>query len=151
MCKVCWFILAKDSLYFISGYSTSTAIYKAFIVGVFGYVFSKFQYMHGTRFFLPNRFRTKKHEYRRYITEDFELTKMDETYWPEWEYWMQKLHQPSILYRDKSLCKIEKDQWYEMYMKSKEGINLHFFWLLEMHYGGISINGDIPSIDEFDD
>ena len=96
---------------------------------VIGYVTLLCQFKYGSRFFLPNRCRKRRYEYRRKIADDFELSKLDESMWPEWDYWFQKLHLPSLNAEGRNLSKIEGKEWFGVYMKSPYGENLHYFCL----------------------
>ena len=53
------FILFKDPISFIIQHSISTFAYQAFMIGVLGCIFVELQSRYGSRFFLPNRCRTK--------------------------------------------------------------------------------------------
>ena len=123
------FIIFKGPLLYTIKYSTSMKMYQVLLIGTILYVFIQLQSKYGSRFFLPNKCRIKRYEYRRRIDEDFDLAKLDESLWPEWDIWMQKLHQPSLYAGDRSLCKIEGKEWYKIYMKTTQLMNLHYFWL----------------------
>ena len=118
---------------------------------VIGYFLPMIQYKYGTRFFLPNRWRTIKLQYRRNINEDFDLYRIDESMLPECNLWMQKLHFSSLISNNKSLSKNEGKECYNIYMKTQNGMNLHYFCLKWMitneNYHGLQLYG----IDEFDD
>ena len=145
------YLLFKDPLYFIIGLPTGIMIYQVYIIGVFGYLFSSLQFEYGSRFFLPLRFRTLVYEHRRRIPEDFDLTKLDESMWPEWDYWLNKLHLPSLFTEDRSLSKIEGKKWYEIYMKTRSGNKLHYFWLLHINRLHYYQTGYYQQIDGYDD
>ena len=79
------------------------------------------------------RSRIIKFDYRRRIWEDFDLTRMVESEWPEWDLWMCKLHETSLFTNDRSLRDIEGIYWYEKYMRTVDWGNLHYFcleWLI---------------------
>ena len=99
------FIIFKDPLYSIFGIPTSKLTYHVFSIGVIGLTITELQFEYGSRFFLPNRCRAKRYEYRRIISQDYELAKLDKSMWPDWDLWMQKLHQPS-LYAENINCQI---------------------------------------------
>ena len=144
-------VLFKDPIYSSTELPTGKMMYYAFIIGVWGFIFAEYQFKFGSRFFLPNWYRTKRYEYRRRIAEDFDLPKMDQSIWPEWDLCMQKLHQPSLNAENRNLRSIEGDKCYEMYMKARDGKNLHYFCLwkiIDQRYNQI---GYFQKIDEFDD
>ena len=70
------------------------------------YIISHLQSKYGSRFLLPNRFRTKLFEYRRRIVEDFDIAKMDQCMFPEWDLCLQKLNLASLYSNDRCLAKI---------------------------------------------
>ena len=144
------FVLFRDPLNIIAGLKINRIMYLVFIIGILGYYVAKLQYKYGSRFFLPNRCRRKIFEYRRRIAEDFNLTKLDESSWPEWDFWSQKLHLPSLHTGNRNLGKIEGKEWYEIYMKTKDEKKMHYFWLLkaiDQHYLQIGFG---LSIDDYD-
>ena len=145
------FFLFKDPLYLAIRNSTSKVIYIYLIVGLLARIFASFQAVLGSRFFFPNKYRTKKLEYRRIITEDFKLSTLDESLWPEWDSWMQKLHHSSLYAGDKNLKDIEGENCYQMYMRTLDGKKLHYFWLLNMLEQNSIQQGIIHKIDEYDD
>ena len=64
---------------------------------------------------------------------------------------MQKLNLPSLYAGGRSLKDVEGEKWYKMYMKTPDGNNLHYYWLLNM-IEQISIQQGIhQNIDEYDD
>ena len=145
------FIMFKHPLYFVILNPTSKQLYFSFIVGIIWVLFTEMQTVYGSRFFLPSRWRSKIYEYRRRIIEDFELKALDEDFWPEWDFWMKKLHLPSLYTGDRSLKKIEGENCYQMYMKTQDGKKLHYFWLLYMFEQNFIQLGYLQNIDVYDD
>ena len=101
--------------------------------------------------FFQNYEDQKRFEYRRKIAEDFELVRLEESMWPEWGRWMQKLHQSSLYAGDRSLMEIEEEKWFQMYMRTSEWESLHYFWLLDIFEQNYVQSGHLQKIDEFDD
>ena len=145
------FIYLKYPICFVERFQTNYNIFYAFVLFFASWIIAKIQYTKGTLFFLPNRCRTKVFEYRRRIAEDFEFIRMDQSEWPQWDLWLQKLNQPSLLAENRSLSQIEGNQCYGGYMKTKEGTKLHYFWLLKMIEDNKKENNAYLEIDQFDD
>ena len=145
------FIYLKYPIFFVARFQTNYSILYAFVLFFASWIITKIQYTKGTLFFLPNRCRTKVFEYRRRIAEDFEFIRMDQSEWPQWDLWLQKLNQPSLLAENRSLSQIEGNQCYGGYMKTKEGTKLHYFWLLKMIEDNKKENNAYLEIDQFDD
>ena len=129
----------------------NTAILVDLMLFAFGYFITQTQFKYGSRFFLPNRCRTRRYEHRRTIAEEFELAKLDESMWPEWYIWLQSLHHPSLLAEDKSLRQLEGRQWYGICMKTQDGKFLHYFCLEWMFANSERLGLYMDKIDEFDD
>ena len=110
-----------------------------------------FQFKYGSRFFLPNKCRSKRFEYRRILWNDFDLTRMEVSMWPEWDLWMQKLNESSLVSNERSLYEIEGKDWYGKYMRSNWGKNLHYFWLEWLIRNPKNNVFYLYGIDEYDD
>ena len=143
-------VLKYQFLYHIR-FHINFIIYMVVILLILGYITIIFQYKYGTRFFLPNWWRTKRFEYRRRIWEDFDLTKIDEIMWPEWVIWMRKLHQSSLHSNGRSLNDIEGSDCFGKYTKTENGLNLHYFWLEWLINNSSNLGLQLYKIDEFDD
>ena len=128
-----------------------SAVVQSSILFTAAYIFSWLQLEYGSRFFFPNCWRKKAHEYRRRIAEEFDLTKIESSQWPEWYIWLEKLHHQSSLRGQRSLAKLEGDQWYEMFLKTMDGQNVHYFWYLWTIDNGYHNNPEFYDIDKYDD
>ena len=128
-----------------------SAVVQSSILFTAAYAFSWLQFVHGSRFFLPNRWRKKSHEYRRRITKEFDLTKIERSQWPEWYIWLEKLNHQSFLQGQRSLTKLEGDQWYEIFLKTMDGRNIHYFWYLWTIDNGYHHYPEFSNIDKYDD
>ena len=132
-------------------YHINLTVYLMFLLYCVWCIIILLQIKYRSRIFLPNRCRTKKFEYRRRIWEDFDLTRMAESEWPEWDIWMCKLHETSLFTNDRSLHDIEGIDWYKKYMRSLDDVYLHYFcleWLIN-NSGYLELN--LRGIDEYED
>ena len=84
---------------------------------------------YGYRFFLPKKWRNKVYERRRKITEAFDLSKIEEKMWPEWDIWLEKLHLRSLYEYDRSLNWVEENKSCEFYMDIGQNRKCHYFCL----------------------
>ena len=145
------FTIQKFLLEMIFMKKSEFALVQIMLLFVFNQIISWIQIFKGSRFFLPNRCRTKLFEYRRCIADDFELIRMDEHEWPQWDLWLQKLNQPSLLAEHKSLSQIEGNQCYGMYMRCHDGKKFHYFWIQWIESSNINYLSNIYQIDAYDD
>ena len=145
------FVAIKYPFTFVVKFQTSFSIFYACVLTIGSVIITIFQNTQGSRFFFPNKYRTKDYEYRRIITKDFELFKINECEWPECNIWIEKLNQPSLLAGSASLKDIEGDQWFSIYMLTRDKSKVHYFclmWMLDLHF---RLTNQKIDIDKFDD
>ena len=126
-------------------------IYQIMLLHTVWFFVFVFQFKYGSRFFLPNKWRSKRFEYRRILWNDFDLANMEVSMWPEWDLWMQKLNEPSLFSNGRNLYEIEGIDWYGKYMRTDRGKNLHYFWLERLIKNPIKNALYLHEIDEYDD
>ena len=145
------FVAIKYPFTFAVKFMTSFSILYACVLTIGSAIISIIQNTQGSRFFFPNKYRTKSYEYRRIIAKDFELFKINECEWPECNIWMEKLNHPSLLAEGASLKGIEGDQWFNIYMLTKENSKVHYFCLMRMLDLHFRLTNQKIDIDKFDD
>ena len=145
------FWVLRFPLEYLLNSGMESAVVQSSILFIAVYVFSWLQFEHGSRFFLPNCWRKKAYEYRRRIAGEFDLSKIDRSQWPEWYIWLEKLHHQSILRGQRSLVKLEGNQWYGMFLETMDGKNVHYFWYLWTIENEYHSNPDFYDIDKYDD
>ena len=145
------FLIFRYPLEFVAKSQTELMFIQVLALLIIFYSISFLQAKYGSRFFLPNRWRNKVYEFRRSIAEEFDLTKLEENMWPEWNYWMQKLHLPSLLSNDKSLKILNGLESNLIYMKTQDNRLYHYFCLEHIIWQGQLSNYPYKSIDYYDD
>ena len=145
------YLIFRYPLELINTYQSDFMFIQVFVLIFIFYTISCLQLKYGSRFFLPNWWRSKIYEFRRVIAEDFDLAKTDEAMWPEWGYWMQKLHLSSLLSNEKSLRSYEGLRCNSIYMKTQDNYSFHYFCLDYIISQKKSPNYPCKSIDEYND
>ena len=145
------YLIFRYPLELINRYQSDLMFIQVFVLIFIFYTISCLQLKYGSRFFLPNRWRGKIYEFRRVIAEDFDLAKTDEAMWPEWGYWMQKLHLPSPLSNERSLRSYEGFECNSIYMKTQDNYSFHYFCLEYIISQKQFTSYPCKSIDEYND
>lgn len=112
----------------------------------------RYQNIYGTRFFLPNSMRNLVYNYDHYISKDYDLHNLSEEKYPEWDYWMEKLNQPSLL-EDKvnSIESISKRHNWDLYIKTSNRKKFHYICFTQHEYENHYLNNLYVPYGEFDD